>query len=379
MEDFGWDQGPVNDARTIDAPPIVDPDSVLRLVTEPSVSPEPKTVSHPAFLRAITREIEGSEEYRALTAGLVVLRLLDESSAQRSLPSQTALRDITMVRRTVEALPREEERRTLADVVNAIDACSVGNDDRRVSKTVSYAQLLERTARWDVAADTYRTVIALIADRPEDRGLLPLCYSRAGVSLRHIGQVDRAAELFHEGLAAAERLADVGWVLRLRMSLAKVESHKGKPLVAAQQLDGIIEDATRIELPTVLAMAHHDRGHVAYTQSQFELAAACFFKALKLYDARYQKQRAMHDLSTALTDLGYWSFARTVSSVLYSATAETSETRMLAGLNLFRIAILDNDTVAFRRLRKELIQDRMTGRDARTLPPTRRARTAESR
>jgi tetratricopeptide (TPR) repeat protein len=341
--------------------PIGQPGS-LRLVSESTPVLPPQPVRHAAFIRAIEREADESVDYQQLTSGLAVLRLLDRVHAKPAMANDVATREIQAVKRAVDALASEALRQTLGELVSAIHNFAKGASDRRISTIVSYAQFLERTACWEPAADTYLTAIELIRDRPDDLNLLPLCYSRAGIAFRHIGRLDQAAELFDQGIVVASSLGDTTWALRLRISLARIESHKGNLAAATEQLERIVDDAEQAQLPAVAAAARHDLGHVAFLKGQFQLAATYFFRAMKTYTDPYDKQRAMHDLGAVLTDLGYVTVARTVCSVLYDLTAETSETRVMAGLNLLRIAILTNDAPTFQRLRQELAQERMSGR-----------------
>jgi tetratricopeptide (TPR) repeat protein len=346
--------------RASAAPPIRQP-SAPRLVTDRSPEHQAETLRHQAFLHAVDGEVEGSAEYRALTAGLVVLRLLDQSEAVDAAPTDLRRRERGAVKRTIEAVASEPLRQVLIDLFHAITS-RTPSEDGRIPAVVSYAQVLEQTARWEAAADVYLSATDLMARRPDAQDLMPLCYSRAGICLRHAGDLGRASDLFHEGIRAAQRLGSVEWMLRLRLSLARIESHKGNLPAAGEQLDAIVQEAEAARLPSVVAAARHDEGHVAFIRGQYVLAVEHFFEAMKLYAEPYLKERAMYDLSAALIELGFLSFARTVCSALYNAADHAAQTHVLAGLNLLRIAILDGDVGAFDRLRQELANERMSTR-----------------
>ena len=312
-------------------------------------------VRHMAFFRAASAETEGSMEYKTVLAGLLVLRLLDKWRSRVDGDRELKFHEFVAVKRAVEAIADSPVRRILSELVNTISAFTDGSADTRVPKLIAYAQLLEHDARYDVSADVYLTAIELASDKE----LLPLCYQRAGVSLRHLGEIDRAAELYREGLAIAAENGDQFWFLRLRLSTALLEFHKGDLPEAERQLDGIIADADVLGSP-VAAEARHERGRVAYARDQDAIAAEYYYAALKAYVDPALKFRVMHDLAGALTDLGHLEYARTVLSALHNAAHADVEMGCHAALNLMRVAVLMGEQVKFDQLRRELADKRLT-------------------
>lgn len=89
---------------------------------------------HLAFFRAASAELEGSREYQALLAGVVVMRLLDKSCS-RDGDHERWLRELTPVQQAVDALDDSPDRRALQSVVDAI-ATFAGNADTRAERLI---------------------------------------------------------------------------------------------------------------------------------------------------------------------------------------------------------------------------------------------------
>jgi tetratricopeptide (TPR) repeat protein len=310
-----------------------------------------------AFFREASTEREGTTEYQTLLAGALVLRLLDKWRSRIEGDRDLKFHEFVAVKRAVEAIPDSPVRRILGDLVHTISAFTDGSSDARVPKLIAYAQLLEQDARYESAADVYLTAIELTQG---DRELLPLCYRQAGACLRRLGSIERAAELYREGLSVALENGDQFWSLKLRISMALLEHHKGDLPEAERQLDAIIADADATGSPAA-AGAKHERGQVAYARNQDALAAEFYYAAMKAYVDPEQKLRAMHDLASVLVDLGHLDDARTALSAIYNAAGAHAETGHSAALNLMRIAVLAGEQVRFDRLRRELADKRLAG------------------
>jgi tetratricopeptide (TPR) repeat protein len=308
-------------------------------------------VRHLAFFRAASTEREGSNEYRTLLAGLLVLRLLDKRRVQSS--------DWQSVRNAVEAIDDGPIRRILRDLVDAIQALADGRADTRMAKLIAYAQLLESDTRWDPAADAYLTATELASP---DRELLPFCYQRASICSRKLGFLDRAADLLRKGQEVAAQSNDHFWLLRLRTSVAKLQWHRGDLPEAERLVEAVIAEAQASGFVSVVAEASHDRGLIAYDRGHDGLAVEYYYTALKAYTDARPKLRAMHDLALALSDMGHLYYSRTVLSAVRNSPHVDGEMRDLATLNLMRVAVLAGEELKFDQLRRELIGRRLEGR-----------------
>jgi tetratricopeptide (TPR) repeat protein len=236
--------------------------------------------------------------------------------------------------------------------------------------------LLERDAHWGPAADVYATAIELIQPRSRDHDLLPMCYDRQGYCLRQIGQYVGVAELYNEGIAVARdleqaaadddsRKSALGWSLRLRISHAVFRQESGDLPEAEYELDKIIEDAEKAEIPDVIARALHERGLVAYERNQDEQAALYLYRAAQMHVDQRLAYRASIDLAVTLADLGHIDYARTICQIVRSKPeAVGQDWKALAGINLMRLAHMRPvpDQREFERLRDELGKENMPGR-----------------
>jgi tetratricopeptide (TPR) repeat protein len=337
----------------------------LQLVTDNSDEQVPKDpnvpVRHLAFFRAASKAGEGSDEYRMLLAGLLVLRLIDKLSAREESEQTFRFQEFIAVKREIESLSEGPAKRLLSELLSTVTAFVEGTADSRAPKMIAYAEFLEEDLQWAPAADAYLAAMAIIRAQSVNEDLLPLCCSRAGYCFRETGELERAEELYRDGFQVATDLADEYWAFRLRISIAMLALHKGDLPSAELQLDRIIADATSAGAVDALARAQHNRGMVAEQRRQFERAAAYFYAAVNLYTEERQKQRALVDVAMALSSLGHLEYARKV--YLAARKPESgAEIYALAGVNLMRIAVLAGDRDAFETLRTELAHEAMSGR-----------------
>lgn len=245
-----------------DTPANPEPD-VLRL-TNPN---EP--VPHLAFFHAARVHPEDSVEYRTALAGVLVLRLLDKSDATHDwhtamslVPRRIKFPEFVAVKRAVEDLPDAPIPRVLATLVRTIDDFADGRPDGRLRGVVAFAQLLEHATEWECAADVYLSAVAIIGRQPhdDDRGVLPLCYDRAGVCAQKLGELDRARGLYAAGLEVAQEVEDRYWAFRLEIALAILTFEQGNLPLADEMLAQIVAAATAANLPEIVARALHEQG-----------------------------------------------------------------------------------------------------------------------
>jgi hypothetical protein len=315
-------------------------------------------VRHLAFFRAASAELEGSGEYRALLAGVVVMRLLDKYRSRDGDPERR-LREFTPVQQAVDALDDGPDRRALQRIVDAIATYAAGIADTRAERLVEYARCLEVDARWDPAMDAYLTVIDLA---PADRTLVPQCYRHASACSRKMGDVDRAAQFLRDGHRIAVEIGDRRWVLKLQITESKLLWHKGDVEAAGCLLDAIIAEADACGWVTIAATARHDRGGVAFDCDQKHLAVQYIYSALKDLDDPIDRLFAIGDLAVGLQDLGYVEHARTLLLMVYHSPLATVEARNRASLNMLYGSALAGEQPQFDLLSRELRDQRLTAR-----------------
>ena len=192
---------------------------------------------HRAFFTAASEYQEGSHEYRALLAGLLVLRLLDkwrEPSGATAEENEARIALFVPVKNAVEAIAETPIKRVLANLIEAISAFSYGGPDGRLRQVIAYARFLEQEKHWEPAADVDATAIELINATGKNADLLSMCYDRRAYCLRQAGQRVRAHELLATGIEIATNQRNQAarqhdeaaiarieyWLARLRIAIA---------------------------------------------------------------------------------------------------------------------------------------------------------------
>jgi hypothetical protein len=184
-------------------------------VTDESIVPGSvnRSLRHRAFFEAASHLAEGSSEYRAIVAGLLVLRLLDrwsEPCPATERDTKAWPHDVAPVRRALANVDDAPLTRALVSLVESISTFSSGQVDTRATRLLTYAHFLEQGRSWESAADTYATAIALIDPGGRDADLLPMGYALAARCLRQVGQLHEALALISTGMNAVARQHDTG-------------------------------------------------------------------------------------------------------------------------------------------------------------------------
>src|SRR4051812_8108971 len=129
---------------------------------------------HVAFFEELGKLDECNPDWRSVTAGLVVMRLVDRWIEDGAVATDGW--GANAVRESVAAIPVTTPlQRILASIVDRIiDATRV--DMRALSpRLMAYGQALEYDAKWHLAIDVYETIISH-ADPAEDADLLATAF-----------------------------------------------------------------------------------------------------------------------------------------------------------------------------------------------------------
>jgi hypothetical protein len=121
-----------------------------------------RPLRHRAFFSAASEHPEGSPEYRALLAGLLVIRLVDkwrDPSDATSEENEARIALFVPVKNAVEAIEETPVKRVLANLIEAISTFSYGGPDGRLRQVIAYAHFLEQEKQWEPAADVCATAI----------------------------------------------------------------------------------------------------------------------------------------------------------------------------------------------------------------------------
>jgi tetratricopeptide (TPR) repeat protein len=206
---------------------------------------------HIPFFQQLSRCTPESANWRATTAGLVTIRLADRRVSGR----RPSWRELHRVRRTIQDVDRESPLYpVLVSLFAAVGSAWRLRHARVVEALRAYANALQATANWLLAADVYETMLAQL-DQPDDDAIAAEAYERAGEALRTLGRFDEAVQSFRDGRALALRRGDVVGELRMRIAEASVASRRGRVGEARAIIAETIGAAERAGLPHVRALA----------------------------------------------------------------------------------------------------------------------------
>jgi tetratricopeptide (TPR) repeat protein len=329
-----------------------------RRATSPADRPRPE--QHQAFLSAHAGAADVLAAQREARAGLTVLRLLARIRVGVPGEHRPTPPELKAARRAVADAEPALIRDTLDRVLDALTDACLGRRPFVAVRLLAYGRVLLNDSRWAQAADVYQTFIAHAAT-PDDFAWVSEAYRRLAYALRMQGLLDGASAACRMGQAVAASLGDVAAGLRLRISEAALERHRGHTPVAEGILNDVIAIAERHRLPVVRAFAIHDRGTIAYERGQLQDAVSQFYEAWQAYVEQINKDRALHDMALVLGDLGLRDAARDAFLII-SGTAVDPETRVVAMLNLLALAAVDGHEAVFEQYRQALKRESLQAR-----------------
>ena len=319
---------------------------------------------HLAFFDELSRLDEADDSWREVSAGLVVLRLVDRWLEEGASVVATDTWGYTSVVGAVDAIAvGRPVRGMLRSVVDAMAAAGNPNFRTVAPRLMAYARALDFDARWVLAVDVYHTVIAF-SEPLENADTVIAAHLRLGYCLRQTGEIDQSAAAYSMAGRIAEQTGDMMGVLRARIGDAKIAMLRGNLPRAELILDETIEQAVKNGLPAVESMALHDRAGAAGMRGDYELAVRLAYRALPGSDSERSRDRILHDIATAFNLLGVRSAARDAFTVLV-ATSQERYLRWASSIQLLAIAAQDGIGPVFEKYRQDL--------GVQPLPPALRA------
>lgn len=312
---------------------------------------------HLAFFEFVANREEDDPEWRAATAGLVVLRLVDAwiDEGRRVLSADEW--SVRSVRSCIEQVDGGNPVRMLLGRV--VDALETHEPDIYivVKPLMAYGQALEYEAHWRLAADVYQTLLAHLHP-VEDSDASIAAHLRLGQCYRNLHNVDDALEAFGAAASIGASTGDLVGVLRARIGEATIAVVRGNIPLAEQLLDATIAQATGPAMQDVRSRALHNRANVARYRGNFELAVQLAYRALSESESPTEKDRILGDIAAAFAELGVYSSARDAYLIL-SATAQEQYVRWTSMLNLLEIAFRTGAQTQFEQARRSLAADEL--------------------
>jgi len=307
---------------------------------------------HLPFFEALAAIEEGTPLWRATTAGLGVLRLVDAATTEGPGWTDANRWSIHAARTAAEAMEPAPARTVLLGLVELVAGGGAAEADLLVARLFAYARTLDLDARYDLAADVYTTVASL-ADPALQGDVVVDAYMRLGYCHRMLGRFDDATVAYAVARQLAGAAGDTVKVLRGRVAEGNLARAAGNLPRAEAVLDGVIAEAAALGLTEVRAIALHDRATVAYSRGDAPAAVRMLHEALEIAQSPIARDRLLGDIGVAFADLGMRDAARDAHLVL-AATAQEQHTRWAATLNLLEGASLDGAELVFEQYRRQL-------------------------
>jgi tetratricopeptide (TPR) repeat protein len=310
---------------------------------------------HLSFFTELASLQDGDPSWRAVSAGLVVLRLVDtwiDEGVAAVAANGWGLRSVEAAIEEVDAgLPA---RSILDSVVTALKS-SPPNDVRAIApRLLAYGRALDLDAKWALAADVYETVIAHVHPA-EESDVAITAHLRLAMVLRHLGELDRSASTYETVRSLAHASGDLVGALRAEVGSARIATLRGNLPSAEETLDRVIREAAEHRIADVHAHALHERADVAYLRGQYDVAVRLAYQALEEEKDPSNRDRLLADIAASFYMLGARSAARDAYLIL-EATCREQYLRWIAEINLMEIASVEGSAMLFERYRRALLR-----------------------
>lgn len=308
---------------------------------------------HLAFFEELSRMDESDSNWRSVSAGLVVMRLIDTWIESASTQSPVDAWAMSSVREAIDQVPETTPvRRILTSVVDVMAASSPTDLHALVPRLMAYGKALEFEARWALAGDVYGTITQHV-HATEDADVAVSAFLQLGICLRHLTHFDAAIAAYNKASEVALGVDDLVGVLRGRIGVAQVIGTRGNMPEADAILADTVERAAANGLDQVHSAALIDRAFIAGAGERYEQVISFSYEALKLANAQRMRDRILGNIATAFRYLGLYSAAQDAYVVL-AATAEEQYVRWLAEINLLELAAFQGGELQFDRYRRTL-------------------------
>lgn len=311
---------------------------------------------HSPFFAELASLDDHDPAAHAVSAGLVVLRLVDAWVEEGGAVVAADGWGVRSVEAAIQQMPAGMPARAILGSVLTTLIESRGGDMHAVSpKLMAYARSLDLDAKWDLAADVYRTLIAH-AHPIEESDVVIAAHFGLAFCQRTLGALDEAAASYTMASAVANDVDDMFGILRAQIGIAGISMHRGNLPHAESLLDDVITRASaRGDLVDLHASALQERAGVAFFRGRYDVAVELAYASLELTADPRNRDRLLSDIGLAFSKLGVHSAARD-AYLIVEATAQEQYQRWAASMNLMELAALEGAMPVFERYRRSLTQ-----------------------
>lgn len=310
---------------------------------------------HLPFFAELAGLEDGDPTWRSVSAGLVVLRLVDAWIEEGAAAVAADGWGVRSVEAAIEEMPAGlPARAVLRSIMDAVKTSATSDLHAIAPRLMAYARALDLDAKWELAGDVYETVIAHVHP-VEEADVAIAAHLRLAYCQRSVGALDKASRSYEAASAIARDVDDMFGILRAQIGAAKIAIARGNMPNAERLLDETIARAAgREDLVEVHAMALQDRTSMAIHRERYDLAVELAYASLELTRDPINRDRLLSDIAGAFYMLGVRSAARDAYLVL-EATAQEQYQRWFASINLMEIAAREGSMPMFERYRRALV------------------------
>ena len=310
-------------------------------------------VRHLPFFTELASLEENDPSWRAVSAGLVLLRLVDAWIEDGPAVVAADGWGVRSVEACLEEMPVGlPARAILTSALQTLVAARYGDMHLVAPRLMAYARTLDLDAKWALAADVYDTVLAHVHPEEESEVVVNALLRR-GHCLRELGEFPGATDAFCTAAALAHQTGDMMGTLRARIGEAKIVVARGNLPEADEMLLETAVLADRHGLIEVRSMARHERAHIAHTRGQYDIAVRFAYEAMSDSTIEAGRDRILNDLAGSFYMLGVKTAARDAFLIL-ATTAREQYQRWAATINLMELSAEDAVEVQFERYRQQL-------------------------
>jgi len=316
---------------------------------------------HTTFFEVLGTLEEESTEAKQVTAGLVVLRMLDNACLDGRSGLRLAALSLRPVREAVEAVSDADPvKAVLLRIVDRVSGSTGSLEKLPVCELLlEYGKALQRDGRWTHAMDVFESAAGLAPD-PESSVAIDAQIMTGWVA-RLAGKKDESLEAYGRAVNSAARSGDLARTLQAEVGIANTYLTTGEIGAAEEVLDAVIKEAREEKLTKVIGLALHSRATVAHIRRDFPLAVELAFAALKQTADADARDLILTDIASGFAELGLRNSARD-AYLIASVTSASPVARSLAIINLLELASLDGMQEAFDAYAETLAATRLEAR-----------------
>jgi hypothetical protein len=317
---------------------------------------------HIAFYEVLGSLAENSEDSKQMTAGLVVLRMLDNACLDGRSGVRLAALSLRPVREAVEALRESDPARAiLMKIVEHVGASTASLETGAVCELLlEYGKSLQRDGRFTLAMDVFENAARLAPD-PESSVAID-AHIMNGWASRLAGKKDASLEAYGRAVNSAARSGDLARALQAEVGIANTYLTTGDLGAAEEVLDAVIKEAREENFANVVGLALHSRATVAHLRRDFPLAVELAFAALQQATDTDSRDLLLTDIAAGFAELGLRDAARD-ALLIASVTSQSPVVQASTTINLLELAGLDGMEEAFDSYAASLATKRLDARN----------------